>query len=215
MSIRALFQTVGGRQKKYAVLASYFKMIDDGDSGPTSCGVSTESEWGGADGLLADLSRLLEGGRCAWLEEAICPGHINRDDLARACAEASSNESGCSRVGSTSPVQSVQERGNPRRYNGGDRCVYCMWFGPSKAAAGHGRCEHVVRAVERWQSQDSPSLQPGSLLQIVSVGFARKDVSINLGGGAKQFASYMRWVHCGRRMHKARAEAAQAGHPIP
>ena len=183
-------------------------MFDDGDTGPTSFEVPAESEWGGADGLLADLSRLLEGGRCDWLEEAICPGHINRDDLARACAEASSDEPGRRLVGATSPMQPVQERGDPRRYDGGDRCVYCVWFGASKAAVGHGRCKHVVRAVEEWQSQASPSLQPGSLLQIVSVGFARKDVSINLGGGAKQFASYMRWAQCGRRVRQARVETA-------
>tara|TARA_R110000787_G_scaffold120577_1_gene231550 strand:- start:278 stop:556 length:279 start_codon:yes stop_codon:yes gene_type:complete len=89
-----------------------------------------------------------------------------------------------------------------------------VWFGSDEQAAGDRQCEHVVRAVEEWQSQASPSIQPGSLLQIVSVGFARKDVSVNLGGGAKQFASYMRWRKCGRRDRKARAKAAKTRHSV-
>tara|TARA_R110000851_G_scaffold243362_5_gene395973 strand:- start:15106 stop:15675 length:570 start_codon:yes stop_codon:yes gene_type:complete len=184
-------------------------MLADGDLGDTARGVPGDTTWGGADGLLIELSRLLEGGGCDWLEEAICPGIINREQLAGACYEASSNEPGRCAVDSASSVHSVQKLGDIGGYMGGERCVYCMWFGTDKTDGRDDRCEHVTRAITEWQSQDSPSIQQGSLLQIVSVGFARKDVSVNLGGGVKQFASYMRWRKCGRRDREARAKKAK------
>jgi hypothetical protein len=177
------------------------------DVGHSACGIPGEAGWSGADELLIELSRLLEGGGCQWLEEAICPGTINREQFAQ--GEASAGESGCAVVDPSSSVSSVQKPGHTGRYMGGERCVYCMWFGPDQAERGGGECTHVIRAVKEWRAQDSPSIQPGSLLQIVSVGFARKDLSSDIGCGARQFASHLRWTRLHRRHRKRRLEEVE------
>lgn len=176
-------------------------MVNDGDTGHPSRELHGVVNWGGTDELLAGLSGLLEGGGYDWLEEAICPGSINRDDLQRGAIEeeTSSMQSGFRDVGSSPALHQMQKHGDTRRYMGGERCVYCVWFGSDDTDVGDGMCQHVVRAVEEWQSQTSPSIQPGSLLQIVSIGFARKNISNDIGCGARQFASHSRWVRRKRR----------------
>ena len=158
-----------------------------------------EFEWGGSAGLLAELSRLLEGGRCEWMEAALCPTPgRNRDDLARAARDeevwkAETDEPGCPCVAVAAPVPVVRKRRHGRRYNGRLRCLYCVRFDSRNTDFGHGRCEHVMGAVEEWQQQESPSLLPGSLLQILLDGHTRKDMSECYPSGARKFASFMRW----------------------
>jgi len=175
--------------------------IQHGGSGHSTLEPSGDFDWGGSAGLLAELSRLLEGGRCEWLEEEICPGIINREQRARGAnkEEEAPYESRCCPVETTPGVYPVQKYGHNRRYTGRERCVYCLWFDPKSKLNRDGYCEHVARAVKEWQSQASPSIQPGSLLQVVLDGIPRDDESEYKPRGAKRFASYLRWVKLYRR----------------
>ena len=177
--------------------------------GGTSPTALNEVRWAGATGLLAELSAILEGERCEWLEEELCPGTINREELARGKGlssyyqeETPSYVSGCPDLDGISSLQQVSKQGHNRRYTGRKRCVYCMWFDPGHAVDEAGFCKHALRAVEEWQSQSSPSILPGSLLQIVRDGFARKNDTCHLIGGAQKFASYHRWRKLDRRRHR-------------
>lgn len=165
----------------------------------TSRDTPGEFEWGGSAGLLAELSRLLEGGRCDWMEEALCPTPgRNRDDLARTTRdeemrEAAANEPRRPYMAGTATVPIMRKQRHGRRYEGGLRCLYCMRFDSRGANSGDGRCEHVMGAVEEWEQQESPSILPGSLLQILLDGHTRKDMSSAYPAGARKFASFMRW----------------------
>ena len=183
--------------------SSYTKKMqqDNNVSGELAFGIFGEVGWGGAAGLLAELSRILEGGGCEWLDEEIRPGVINREQRAREAREETTDEPGlCTDIYAVPTMQEVpKKRGHNRRYTGGARCVYCVWFGPDSSEYGDGRCEHVKRAVDEWQQQESPSILPGSLLQIVRDGLNGKHTSEYITQGSRVFASYMRWPRAHRR----------------
>lgn len=181
------------------------QMTSAGDEypGPAALSSFIDIDWGGAAGLLAELSRLLAGGGCDWLEKEIRPGVTTREERAGVeftpLVQEAQDESGCGGVDSSATVREVQKQGHNRRYDGRKHCVYCVWFDPNFDGSGDGCCKHVLRAVEEWQSQASPSIQPGSLLQIVSSGFTGPDCTHNLPAGPSKFASYMRWRRLYRR----------------
>jgi hypothetical protein len=190
------------------------------DTGPAALEPFIDLEWGGAAGVLAELSRLLEGGRCDWLEAELCPGVTTREERAGVVftplVKEASNESGCCDMDPSATVCQVRQQGHNRRYDGGKHCVYCLWFDPNFKGAGDECCKHVLRAVEEWQSQASPSIQPGSLLQVVSSGFTRPDGTRNLLAGPAKFASYMRWRRLYRRGRRDKGlKKAKVGHKVP
>ena len=161
----------------YDVVKKKFCVISQMDeSVGTSCGELGDFDWGSSGGLLNELSRLLDGlpSGPGWMEEALygSSGYINRDQAAErkyfaAKEEKATHESRCGGGGEARSVSVVPKPRCRRRYDGRKRCLYCVWFDPRKPTSRGGRCEHVVRAVDAWQSQDSPSLLPGSLLQII------------------------------------------------
>ena len=180
----------------------------------TSCGALGEIDWGSSGGLLNELSRLLDGlpSGPGWMEEALygSSGYINRDQAAEreywaTKEEKAAHESRCCGGGEASAVPVVQEPRRDRRYGGRMVCLYCLWYGPAKPASWNGPCEHVVRAIEEWQSQASPSLQPGSLLQIISDGYSRKNDTDRYPSGARKFASHLRWRKQRLARHHRRA----------
>lgn len=189
-------------------------------SGSTTRETSGEFEWEGTAGVLAELSRLLEGKRCEWLEEALCPGIINRDDLARtsyyAEKEEKKNESGCGDLAAVSSLSIVQEPGYYRRRHGRLRCVYCMRFDTASPVDRDGLCQHVLLAIKTWESKTCSPLFKDRVFQIISIGFARENNADHQPCGSRRFASYMRWRRLHRRnAHRLSLKKAQTGNKVP
>lgn len=182
--------------------------------GSTQC-VYDGPGWGGADELLAELSRLIEGGRCDWLAEAICPGTINREQRAAAC-KAPSDEPVCVFVPAATPVPKLQQQRSGRRYPTRTRCLLCMWFGCGETIPGDDNCVHVKRAIEIIDAPQTTRVQQDRLLQTISDGFTRQDDPAHLWPGASKFASYHKWLQLRRRRRRQRStKKAQTGYKVP